>query len=60
MPDIEIPVKVKARTALALLVYDGEQEVWIPRSQINDYEGDQENPTTIFIPEWLAYEKGLI
>lgn len=58
--DIEVAIEVKARTDKALLVSDGDNEVWIPRSQISDYSGDENSPETIFIPEWLANESGLI
>ena len=58
--DIEITIEVIARTPRALRVYDGKTECWIPRSQISDYVGDENSPETIFIPKWLAYEKGLI
>lgn len=60
MSDIEIAVEVRQRTDKAFLVFDGKTECWIPRSQISDYSGDDESPETIFIPEWLAHEKGLI
>jgi len=60
MSDIEIAIEVMARTPDALLVTDGKAECWIPRSQISDYSGDEDSPETIFIPEWLAYKKGLI
>ena len=60
MADIEIAVEVKARTDRALLVNDGLTECWVPRSQISDYSGEEDSPDTIFIPEWLALEKGLI
>lgn len=60
MSDIEIAVEVRARTEKALFVSDGKSECWIPRSQISDYSGDENSPETIFIPEWLAEDKGLI
>ena len=60
MSDIEIAVDVKARTDSALLVTDGVIEAWIPKSQISDYSGEEDSPETIFIPEWLALNKGLI
>jgi hypothetical protein len=31
--------------------------VWIPKSKISDEAVDR---TSIFIPEWLAIEKGLV
>lgn len=60
--EIEIAVTVKARTDKALLVYDGKTEVWIPRSMISDWSPDTDNDleiTSIFLPEWLATDKGL-
>lgn len=61
MSHVEIDCEVIAETQDALLVSDGKQEVWIPRSQISDYgEDDRLNITSIFISEWLANKKGLI
>lgn len=60
MSDIEIAIEVIGRTPDALRVTDGKVKEWIPRSQISDYCGEEESPETIFIPEWLAEEKGLI
>ena len=60
MSDIELAIEVVARTDRALLVTDGKEECWIPKSQISDYVGEEDSPETIFIPEWLALKKGLI
>ena len=60
MADIEIAVDVQARTPKALKVFDGKVTCWIPRSQISDYVGEEDNPETIFIPEYIALDKGLI
>lgn len=60
MSEIEIAVEVRGRTDKALKVFDGKTECWIPRSQISDYVGDEDSPESIFIPEWLAFEKGFI
>lgn len=58
--DIEIAVEVITQTDSAFCVDTGLTEnVWIPKSQISDSDDDY-NPTCIFIPEWLALEKGLI
>ena len=61
---IEIACEVRRQTDKAWLVYDGAREVWISKSQITD---SVEEPglfakkiTSIFIPMWLATEKGLI
>ena len=39
----------------AILVSDGDEEVWLPKSQISDNMDG-----TFTLPEWLAQEKGLI
>jgi hypothetical protein len=44
---------------MAILIDDGDNEVWLPRSQI-EYETDKEGFTTVTLPEWLAMDKGLI
>lgn len=61
MADIEIAVEVMAQTDKALLVFDGNSEVWIPKSQISDQcEENDGTITSIFISEWIAEKKGLI
>lgn len=58
---IEVDVEVTAFTELAIQVLDlHDNKVWIPRSQIDDYSGEDNNPETIFITQWLAEEKGLV
>lgn len=56
---VEIDVEVKVSTDKALLVSDGKTECWIPRSQIQDYSGDDDSPDTILLHEWYATHKGL-
>ena len=60
--DLEIEVEVKMKTAKALLVnFGGKDLLWIAKSQISDYVGeDLDHAEVIFIPEWLAKEKGMI
>ncbi len=58
---IEIAVEVRHETDAALLVFDGKTEAWIPKSSVSDQsERDDGSIETIFIPEWLATEKGLL
>lgn len=64
---VEISVVVKHVTAKAILVNFGvKEEVWIPKSQVDDFCDDTPATepgyatTSIFIPEWLAKEKGMI
>lgn len=63
---VEIAVVVKRTTIKAILVNHGvPEEVWVPKSQIEDWtDGPDDEPgygtTSIFIPEWLAIEKGMV
>jgi hypothetical protein len=58
--DVEIACEVRAETEKAILIFDGVNTVWIPRSQIKDECEEKGVITSIFITEWLANEKGLI
>lgn len=59
-----ISVTLKVDSGLAWLVDHGtEDDVWLPKSQIEDYsepEVKSGDTVEIEIPEWLAMEKGLI
>lgn len=61
---VEIACEVKRQTDKAWLVFDGAREVWIAKSQISDYVEEQgligTKVTSVFVPLWLAHEKGLI
>lgn len=68
MPDssiVEVDVVVKRATDKAILVnFGAPEETWIPKSQVTDWcEGPDDAPgygtTSIFIPEWLANERGM-
>ncbi len=60
MSIIEVAVHVKHKTDKAYLVTDGVTECWIPRAMIDDECEEKGEVTSIFIPEWLATEKGLV
>lgn len=60
---VEISCEVRIKTDKAILINDGANEAWIPRSQIEDPDPEdmQIGETIILlIPEWIAKEKGLI
>lgn len=59
-PDIEIACEVLRETPKAYLIFDGKVTVWVPKSQILDQCPPEGTPTSIFISEWLAKEKGFI
>jgi hypothetical protein len=55
---IDLIGTVKVETEMAILVEFAEGEVWLPKSQLEDWpdlgeEGD------VVMPEWLAIDKGL-
>jgi hypothetical protein len=52
---IEIAAEVKRETAKAFLVDDGNQEVWLPKSQV-----EMSSDGVFNVAEWLAREKGFI
>ena len=62
--NIEICVVLRRQTPGAILVDDGSDSVWIPKSLIIDEidweskKDDQE--LSLEIPEWLALQEGLI
>ena len=63
----EASVQFVRQTEMAILILDGNKEIWIPKSQINkgDEEPDYDSLTNgdlleITIPEWLALDKGII
>jgi hypothetical protein len=55
-------VAVRRVTDKALLVDHGrKEEAWVPKSQISDFTGpDLDHADSIFLPEWLAAEKGMV
>ena len=58
---VEIVGEFVAETDMAILLDDGDNEVWLPKSQI-DYDADANVGATIdvTIPEWLAIQEGLV
>lgn len=59
--EIEIACIIERETDMEYLISDGDRSVWIQKSQVIDEDIDsKETGGTITIPEWLAFEKGLI
>jgi hypothetical protein len=52
---VDIAAEIRRETEKAWLLFDGEREVWVPKSQVED-NGDG----TFAMPEWLAIAKELI
>lgn len=57
-----ITADIRAVTDRAVLIWDGDREVWIPKSQIEDPQEFHRGETgiEILMTEWCAREKGLI
>lgn len=58
--EIEFYGDLKRETELAYWFYDGTDLVWLPKSQIVECEHVTTATYRVLIPEWLAYEKGII
>lgn len=52
---VDVAAEKRHETDKALLLFDGDQEVWVPKSQVED-NGDG----TFTMPEWLAIERGFV
>lgn len=58
---IELSLDLVKKSDGALLVSDGDNEAWLPKSLIEyDEEPERGRSIDIELPEWLAIEKGLI
>jgi hypothetical protein len=59
---VDIEVEIRAETEKAVQVFDGQDTVWLPKSQV-EIERPRPGhtaPTIVTLPEWLAQDKGLI
>jgi hypothetical protein len=61
---IEVSVIFKHNTDNAILVSDGDNDIWLPLSQIECDEDlsafEPGDDIELLMPEWLAKEKGII
>jgi hypothetical protein len=62
MPRIELSVEIKRTTEMAVLVDDGDSDLWIPRSLIEEDLEDAETGdiVVITVPAWFAEREGLV
>jgi hypothetical protein len=59
---VEVSVTFKHQTGRAVLINDGDKDIWLPLSQV-DYDFCDTEPgeaIEILVAEWLAKDKGLI
>jgi len=52
---VDVHGEVRGGTDKAIMFHDGDQTVWLPRSQI-----EINDDGTVTMPEWLAIEKELV
>lgn len=60
---VEVSVTFKRETDRAILVNDGDKDIWLPKSQCSIAAEDFPEPgeaIEIEVAEWLAKEKGLL
>lgn len=60
---VEICAELIHESHLAWLVNNGDENVWIPKSQVSEmkeFEKDGKDCANLFIPEWLALQNGFI
>lgn len=63
IPRVDISLEMVRETDKAYLMSDGDNNHWIPKSQMQDIEKatvDGKVSIAFTLPEWLAMEKGLI
>lgn len=56
----DITVEQRHETASAILVHDGDVQVWLPKSQIEIADSGDGRTIVVTLPQWLAEEKGLV
>lgn len=65
--ELEVEVLAVSENSIKVAVSDMEEPVWLPRSEIDEEQSDLDpnrcekgDTGTIYIPEWLAKNEGLI
>lgn len=56
----EVACQIVRETAKAIQVNDGAREYWLPRSKVTITMLNSQGAAIVFLPEWLAKEKGII
>ena len=59
MAKVEIDCQFIEERGDAILIFDGEDEVFLPKSQC-EWDLDEGEDGTILVEEWLANQEGLI
>lgn len=56
---VEITADFVIETEKAILISDGDNEMWLPKSQIDYAVNEFTKTIALVLPEWLAIDKGL-
>ena len=59
---VEFCGELRYETEKAYLIFDGSNEIWIPKSQVQEIRqlSQRSQDFEITIPQWLAKDKGII
>lgn len=57
---VEFYGELKAETERGVLVFDGDNKIWLPKSQILEMRKIKDSDYEFEIPYWLAKEKEII
>jgi len=57
---VEFYAELRRETEHAYLLFDGAYEIWIPISQVDEFESVNGVDYKVSVPEWLAKKKGII
>ncbi len=58
--EIGLDLKLDRPDLQAVLFTDGDEDIWIPRSQIVEMFHDHDEHYIVQVTEWIAEQKGLI
>ncbi len=59
-PTVEFFLEIVKKTPDAILFTDGDEKMWIPRSQIISMTRIEKRDYEVEVTEWFAYEKDMI
>jgi hypothetical protein len=61
MERVHVGCVIKKETQSAILIDSGDQECWLPKSLIDiDHLGEGSGSAIVYVPEWLATDRGLV
>lgn len=58
--DVEFYGELKRETDMAFLVFDGQHEIWLPKSRVKIARKVNGDDYEFIVPYWLAKKEGVI